>query len=90
MGIVRRHPFLTLIFATGSLPVLALLGLEAAQHTDACQAWRAEVDARSRFRNKPSAFVEHDRGEMSLDEYYGRVRDHVAHELRESRPLFCE
>ena len=90
VGLVRRHPFLTLIFLIGSLPVVALLALEAVQHTRACTAWRAEVDARAGMPTKLSAFDEYHRGEMPVDEYYGRVRDHVAYELRASRPLFCE
>ncbi|HYP23425.1 MAG TPA: hypothetical protein VEV43_07625 [Actinomycetota bacterium] len=89
MGSIRRHPFLTLIFVVGSLPVVFLLVVEAAQHTSACRRWRAEVDERSTIR-EPPAWVEYDRGDMPLDEYYGGVRDHVAHELREGRPLFCK
>ena len=90
VGIVRRHPVLTLIFVIGSLPVVFLVVLEAAQYTSDCRAWRAEVDARTGFRTKLSAFDEYHRREMPVDEYYGRIRDHVAYELRESRPLFCE
>lgn len=90
MGIVRRHPFLTLIVVIASLPVLFVAVVTAAQHTPACSAWRAEVDYRSRFRGELSAFDDYHRGEMPVDEYYGGLRDHVAYDLRESRPLFCK
>ena len=90
MGIVRKHPFLTLMVLVASTPVVFLVFLEAAQHTRACTAWRAEVDARAAVRTKLSAFDEYHRGEMSVDEYYGRRRDHVAYELRATRPLLCE
>lgn len=90
MGIVRRHPFLTLIFVVGSLPVLFLVVVAAAQHTPACSAWRTQVDESARFRGELSAFDDYHRGEMPVDEYYGGVRDHVAWDMRESRPLFCK
>ncbi len=90
MGIVRRHPFLTFVFVIGSLPVLFLIALEVAQHTPACTEWRTKVDAASTFRGKLSMWDDYHRGDMSVDEYYGNVRDQMAHEMRESRPLFCE
>lgn len=90
MGLVRRHPFLTSLFVIGSLPVLFLIVLEVAQRTPACSNWRAEVDGRSELPGKLSAWDEYHRGEMSVDEYYGGVREHVAHEMRDSRPWLCE
>ena len=90
MGIVRRHPFLTLVFVIASLPVVFVAVVTAAQHTPACNAWRAQVDYRARFRQEPSAFVDFHRGDMSLDEYYGGIRDHVAWDMRETRPLLCK
>ena len=90
MGIVRRHPFLTLVFVIGSLPALFLVVLEAAQHTPACKTWRADVDGRSELHGELSAWDDYHRGEMSVDEYYGGVRDHAAHEMRDTRPFLCE
>lgn len=90
MGIVRKHPLLTLIFVLASAPVVFLLVLEAAQHTPACTEWKAEVAARVPFRMKLSAFDEYHRGDMPVEDYYGRPRDQAAYELRESRPLLCE
>ncbi len=90
MGIVRKHPFLTFVFVIGSLPVLFLIALEVAQHTPACSAWRAKVDAAATMYGKPSAFDDYHRGDMSWDEYYGNVRDQFAHDMRDTKPLFCE
>lgn len=90
MGIVRRHPFLTLTVVVASLPLLFLAVVTAAQHTPACSEWRAEVEFRSRFRKGLSAFDDYRRGDMPVDEFHGGVRDHVAWDLRESRPLFCK
>lgn len=90
MGIVRRHPFLTFVFVIGSLPVLFLIALEAAQHTPACREWRTKVDAASTIRGDHSIWDDHHRGDMSWDEYYGGVRADMAYRMRDSRPLFCE
>lgn len=90
MGIVRRHPFLTLIFVVGSLPVLALIALEVVRHTPECAAWRAEVARRVGDDPKLSPWDEYHRGDMPVDEYFGNVRDHVEYDMRETRPLFCD
>lgn len=77
------------MFLLGALPLLALVALQVAQNTPDCRAWRAEVDSRANVDRKLSPFQEYHRGEMSVDEYFGNVRDQVAYDLRESRPPFC-
>ena len=74
----------------GSLPVLFLLVWEAAQYTPACRQWRAKVDLASTVRGKLPAWDDYRRGDMTADEYYGRVRDHRAYAMRDTRPLLCE
>lgn len=78
------------MFLLGALPVLALIAWQAAQYTPACRAWRAEVAERSNLDRKLPPFDEYHRGETSVDEYYGNVRDQVAYDLRDSRPPFCK
>lgn len=90
MGIVRRHPFLTFVFLLGALPVLAAIAWEAAQYSPACRAWRAQVAAKANADRDLPAFDDYHRGEMSVDEYLGNVRDQVAWDMRETRPLLCD
>jgi hypothetical protein len=89
VGTVRRHPFLTLIFVLGSLPVLMLIAWQAMQYTPACRTWRHEVSEASAIRSDQPAWHDYHRGDMTWDEYYGNVRDHVAYQMRDERPAFC-
>ena len=98
MGIVRRHPFLTLTLLVLLSPLAVLGTVVAAQQLPACREWRAEVeettDARMRNRYLGNGNAQDfDRAYHHWDATYRETRDgvraQVAHELSAERPGLC-
>jgi hypothetical protein len=98
VGIVRRHPLLSLVLGLALSPLLVLGGIVVAQQRPSCERWRAEVeattDARMRTRylgggNAQEFDYAYRHWDTTFEETRAGVRAQVALEAREGRPGLC-
>lgn len=98
MGIVRRHPVLSVVLAVTFSPLLVLGGIVVAQQRPSCAEWAAEVeeitDGRMRDRylgdGNPQEFDDAYRHwDTTFEETRKGVRAQVAFDLKEDRPDLC-
>lgn len=98
MGIVRRHPFLSLLVAALLSPLLVVAVITAAQHAPACAEWSAGVDAETGARmttrymgdgDARSFDLAYREWETTFEETRADVRAQVALERAETRPDLC-